>query len=139
MGVVRLIHGKHFDHHRKEFKSLAFKPSTGGGTSVLCEDCIEQGGRSHCCHIRVYYDDGIAGNPAIYWRVPAEAYAPPRRIEQETTDSGDDCHYNIVDLDAKECRRLFKEAKLKEFQICAEDGERRLTLLDLQTHFPELA
>ncbi len=44
---------------------------------------------------------------------------------QKDSDSGDSCHYNIVDMSRKKARRFFKEnaSSLSDFQVCDEYNE----------------
>jgi hypothetical protein len=47
-------------------------------------------------------------------------------LKQETTESGDDCHYNILNLNKNEAWRLFKEKFNFGSAFICENGEPRL-------------
>jgi len=51
---------------------------------------------------------------------------------QQTSPTGDTCHYNLVDVSEKEARTLLKKAKLDDFNICSDNGiDRPLTEADV--------
>ena len=125
MGFIRVIHQKHYDPDRRNFKSLAFKPSSdGSGISVIDEECISQSGTSICEHIEVFYKD-ITGLPPIFWQVPTDALPEGHRFIQQTSITGDICHHNLIGVSDKEARMLLKRAKLSDFNICSENGIHR--------------
>ena len=131
MGLIRIVHQKHYDPRQGRFKSLAFK-NYGEGISVIDEDCIRRLGNSVCDHIRGYYP-GVYGEPPVFWRVRDDAYRG-RTVTQSDSFSGDRCHHDIVGLTDKEARRVFKTVPIEEFQICdpnADNGTRSLTTADL--------
>jgi hypothetical protein len=121
----------HFDHDSGQFRSLAFKPSAGG-ISVIDEGCVSNSGSPICSHIRRFYPANISGEPPVFWRLPKEAYsAEGTRLEQETTPSGDHCHFNLFGLTTGRARQIIKAAPLAEFSICAPEGVRPLDADDL--------
>ena len=132
MGFIRLIHIKHWDRKRQRFQSLAFKSSTDNGISVIETECIADRGRAICEHVRTYYSV-VAGEPVIFWEVPDDVYDGCEFV-QETTDTGDDCHYNIVGLAKQRARSAIISALVSHFQICDDLGQHHpLTVQDCDT------
>ena len=132
MGFIRVIHQKHYDPDKGNFKSLAFKPSSdGSGISVIDEKCISQSGIGVCEHINRFYKD-LAGKPPIFWRIPTEELPENHRFIQRTSTTGDACHYNLTGISEKESRTLLKRVNLSEFNVCSENGgDRPLTDSDM--------
>src|SRR5436190_11854719 len=107
MGFIRLIHQRHYDPDRREFKSPAFKPShDGSGISVIDTKCIERTSGSICEHIASYYS-GVSGTPPIFWNISPQILPEMCRLVQQKTDTGDDCHYNLIGLSIKQARAIF--------------------------------
>ena len=134
MEFIRLVSSRHFDQQRQRFQSWAFKNSSedrGGGISLIDKECIAGTGLSTCEHIRRYYQPTI-GDVVIFWEIPSNLPAGGR-LEQETTDSGDDCHYNLRDLSDNQAKQYFKSKtpSLEGFRICDDDHHRELTLEDI--------
>ncbi len=133
MGFIRIIHPKHYDPDTSRFRSLAFKPSSDGGISVISRECIEQTGSSVCAHIAKFYAS-VLGDPPIFWEIPKAVLPPNCQFIQDPSDTGDDCHYNLIGLSDRESRRIIKQAPLNEMSICVENDEHRpLAESDLQS------
>ncbi len=131
MGFIRIIHPKHYDPDSNRFRSLAFKPSSDGGISVISRECIEQTGSSICGHIAKFYAS-VLGDPPIFWEIPEAVLPPTGQFIQAPSDTGDDCHHNLVGLSDREARRIIKQMLLGEMSVCLETGEHRsLTGADL--------
>lgn len=125
MGIIRLIHHRHYDPDRKQFKSLAFKPSSdGSGISVIDTDCILRKNSTVCEHIQRFYQK-VAGAPAIFWDIPLQSLPEDHRLNQANSDAGDDCHYNLVGLTETEAKNIFKKVPISDFKICTDTGEFR--------------
>ena len=132
MDFIRIIHPKHYDPDRKSFSSLAFKPSSDGGISVVSRECIEQTGSSICGHIAKFYGT-VSGSPPIFWEIPAGILPPQCQFIQNPSDTGDDCHHNLIGLNDREARRIIKQTPLDEMHICLViGGHCPLTEADLQ-------
>jgi hypothetical protein len=56
-------------------------------------------------------------------------------VEQKDSETGDKCHYNIINCTKKEARRLWQEVALSSLEICANDGIRYLKAEDLLSYF----
>jgi hypothetical protein len=131
MGFIRIIHQKHYDPDRKTFSSLAFKPSSDGGISVISRECIALSGSSVCGHIARFYKS-VSGEPPIFWEIPEVVLPANCQFIQEPSDTGDDCHHNLVGLSDREARRIIKRTPLGEMSVCLETGDHRsLTEADL--------
>jgi hypothetical protein len=116
MEYVRLLHPKHFDCQRGEFKSLAFKVYDDGA-SVIQLACVA--GASICQHIRKYYPD-VGGDPPVFWIFDEAILPKDCRLAQKRSDSGDDCHFNIISTGSenvlnKALRKLLKSATFEDF------------------------
>lgn len=57
----------------------------------------------------------------------------PNEVEprQETTKTGDLCHYNLVGWTNGSARAAFKSADIQAFEICDAGAPRPLTLEDM--------
>jgi hypothetical protein len=79
-------------------------------------------------HIQRYYI-GFTPNalPPIFWEFEASILPSGCELEQETSESGDDCHYNIVKLSEKDAKRFFKERNpsYSNFKVGLSNGEER--------------
>jgi hypothetical protein len=134
MEYVRLLHPKHFDCQRGEFKSLAFKVYDDGA-SVIQLGCV-LGNASICEHIRKYYPN-VGGEPPIFWIFDEGLLPEGSRLVQKQSDSGDCCHFNIVSGNSnvnaldKALRKLLKAQPLEAFRICNNGHIRTLKRADL--------
>lgn len=137
MEYIRLLHKRHYDHHRGRFQTLVFKntsrPRGGPGISVISVQCILDAGRTLCQHIREYYAR-VADEPPIFWRFSPHILPSGYRLEPQESDTGDVCHYNIVGLSDKQAEDYFREraADLPSFRICSNHADRPLAERDLQ-------
>jgi hypothetical protein len=100
--------------------------------------CIELSGKricEHICeHIKEYYDSSISGASPIFWIILDEIIPNTAVKQQQTSPSGDRCHYNIFNWDRDDQRKLFKKFDLSDFRICANgDGDRVLLRSDIDT------
>jgi hypothetical protein len=131
MEYVRLLHPKHYDCQRDEFKSLAFKVYDDGA-SVVQLACV--GGRGICEHIRTYYRN-VGGEPPVFWIFEESILPTGSSLVQKRSDSGDDCHFNIVSQNLKALdkalRSLLKAQPVSSFSICVNGHHRQVTHADL--------
>lgn len=132
MDFVRLLNTKHFDPKRGKFTSLAFKNSTGGGASVISTHCVAQSGIPICSHIDAYYPERITGRPPIFWDFPASILPIGWDLQQQTSETGDVCHHNIIGVSDRQLRSLLGSAVLSDFSICASDGVRSARPSDVE-------
>jgi hypothetical protein len=131
MKFIRILNAVHYDARKQRFTSLAFKNSTGGGISVIHYECILAQNQTACRHIEQFYPPPTSSQPPIFWifdetRLPADFTA-----KQQTTQSGDICHYNLLGVSDKAARDLLLRQRLMEFQICENETSRPLTSADL--------
>jgi hypothetical protein len=125
MEFIRIIHQSHYDPDKGRFTSLAFKPSSdGSGISVIDAICISQTNTSVCEHIKKYYKS-VSGDPPIFWNINSKIFPEKCEFIQQTTKTGDVCHYNIVGLSEKEARIILRQAPLSDFNICTNGGNHR--------------
>ncbi len=125
MGYIRVIHQHFYDPDRGRFQSLAFRPSSDdSGISIIDEECVLRTSPSICDHIEKFYHD-IAGNPPIFWIFYANILPEACKFIQQTSDSGDECHHNLIGLTDKQARNIFKQVTLNAFRICTANGDHR--------------
>lgn len=83
--------------------------------------------------VQLYYQL-VADDPPIFWRFSTDILPDGFRLVQETTLTGDVCHYNIKGLTDKQAKDIFKtfNDRFEEFRICNDnDTDRTLTRYDL--------
>ena len=132
MAYIRLLNfSLHYSKELRRFKSPAFA-NTGNppGISVIDLDCANHTSSGICPHCSKFYA-AVAGTPVIFWEVPNELLENGCRLEQETTESGDVCHYNIRGLSNNQARKIIISIPVEEFMICADRGQRPMTEDDL--------
>lgn len=127
MKFIRILNAIHYDPRKQRFTSLAFKNSTGGGISVIHHECVLAQKQTPCRHIEHYYPPPTSSQPPIFWEFDEAALPAGFTAEQQTTESGDVCHYNLVGVSDKAARDLLIRQSLAEFQICEGDLSRPLT------------
>ena len=127
MRLIRIINVVHYDHRKQRFASLAFKNSTGGGISVISQECILEQGRTVCHHIKTFYPPPTSSEPAIFWALEENSLPTGYRLEQQPSTSSDICHYNIEGVADKSARALMIRCQLHEFQICENGTSHTLT------------
>jgi hypothetical protein len=132
MEYVRLLHPKHFDCQRGDFKSLAFKVYDDGA-SVIQLACVA--GLGICQHIQQYYPN-VGGDPPVFWIFDEAILPKDCRLVQKRSDSGDDCHFNIVSTSSnnalnKALGKLPKAQPVETFQICNNGHSRPVKRVDL--------
>ena len=131
MELIRLLNAKHYDPQRGKFTSLAFKNSTGGGVSVVCAECVSKADVPICDHIAAYYPERVTGKPPIFWKFAVGILPEGWAIEQQTSESGDVCHYNIVNVSDRQLRAILGDASLDDFCTCSPSGIRRTQSSDV--------
>jgi hypothetical protein len=124
MKFVCILNAVHYDVRKQRFTSLAFKNSTSGGISVIHKECILDENRTPCQHIKKFYPPPTSSQPPIFWVFDKAVLPTGATAEQQTTPTGDVCHYNLLGVSDKTARELLLQQSLAEFQIC-ENGESR--------------
>ena len=130
MQYVRIVPREHWDTNKKRFTTLAFKPSSDDGISVIEKQCLSEISASVCDHIRKYYPH-ISGEPPIFWEFPDNILPPSVRFIPIPSDRGDLCHRDVSGLSEKEARKIFKGVSLEEFSVCTNGNHRGLRVSDL--------
>ena len=136
MELIRILHVNHFDGRRKRFTSLAFKNSSdNGGISAFDKQCAIDAGNTACQHIRRFYEQ-IVDEPPIFWEFSPESLFTNVTLEQQDSDTGDVCHYNIKNLTDKNAKKVFKQEQRNSFSgmnICSivDGSHRQFTLQDI--------
>jgi hypothetical protein len=126
MALVRILVAADYSPHEGRFKSSAFTQSSADrAISCFDRDCANGASGGPCQHIARFYPGKIppGGGPVYFWEfdpgaIPAPT--PPKKgafagsakthqVIQSTSDSGDVCHYGIIDLSESVRKRFFKE------------------------------
>lgn len=132
MAYIRLLNfSLHYSKELGRFKSPAFE-NTGKppGISVIDLDCANLASGDACQHCARYYA-AISGIPIIFWQIPNQVTEDGCQVEQETTESGDVCHYNIRGLSDNRARKTIIKVPIEDLTICADGGPRQMTRDDL--------
>ena len=131
MAFIRLIHRSDYNWRTGRFQDIAFKRPRGStGISVIEHDCAIDASGSVCRHVEIFYPKH--GSPTIFWPIPEDVLPQESRFEAELSDTGDNCHYNLVDISLGQADKVRKGIKVEECSICNDDGTiRQLTLDDL--------
>ena len=138
--LVRLLHKNHYDFNDGRFKSLAFRPSsTGGGLSVVSNDCAVRKSGDICSHIRKFYGNTrIVSDPPIFWAFLKEILQIEVRVVMEDGESGDECHCNVYGVTQQQAKQFFKAFQkrhgITNFSFCdPKVGLRSLAVEDLKS------
>lgn len=132
MAYIRLLNfSLHYSKELGRFKSPAFE-NTGKppGISVIDLDCANLASGNVCRHCARYYAS-VAGTPIIFWVIPDQIVEDGCNLEQETTESGDVCHYNIRGLSDNRARKIIIRVPIEELMVCADEVPRSMTGDDL--------
>ncbi len=132
MQYIRILPRKQWDPTRGEFKSLAFKPSSDGGISVIAKPCADTESNTVCAHIRKKYSQ-IADEPPIFWEFSSDLLPDHARFVSTPGPGDDPCHTDIMGLRDQEARKVLKAASFEEFSICENGEHRKLRASDLNT------
>ena len=128
MELVRFAHPKHFSPEDGKYKDLAFANSRKhGGISVVDRGCAVAASADLCAHLVRYYEERVAGNPPVFFIFDENELPSDYKLEQQTTISGDVCHYNIHGISANRAEKWFKRRPRgpESFWICNGDGTYR--------------
>jgi hypothetical protein len=68
----------------------------------------------------------------MFWQFDIKILPPEARANQESSDTNDDCHYNIVGVSTPSLRAIFIKRQLSDFRIVDGGAIRTLTLADLK-------
>ena len=99
-----------------EFKNS----SNGSGISVISVECIVKNTGDICEHAEKFYNH-VSGTPIIFWEFDGN-YFPGCSFEQETSDSGDECHHNMNGLSNNQAGKIIKKLPIEDLRLCAESG-----------------
>ena len=102
------------------------KSSDGSGASIISRECIDHAGKSICDHIRDFYPD-VSGKPPVFWEFDEAVLPNVPRIEQVTSDSGDECHYAIHDVSNGQLKKLITQVPIEHAAVCANGDHAPLT------------
>lgn len=134
MELIRLVPRKLFEPHLNRFNSGCFREDDGG-ISVVDLQCIEGKGHTIYEHVGKYYRSFADPEP-IFLRF-FDTDLPSQdglKVQQSTSESGDDCHHDIVGMTNKEQRNFWRRhaPDIESLEICLADGKiRQLNLDDL--------
>jgi len=81
-------------------------------------------------HARTFYRDKV-GPKVIFWQFDIKILPLEATANQELSDTGDDCHYNIVGVRDKCLRAIFIKRPLSDFSIVDGDEIRPLEIADM--------
>ena len=119
MPYIRIVHPLRYDIQKERFQSTAFQPSTNNGISVFDEECGIKCSGSVCQHIRKYYSQ-VHGEPIIYTIVPNDFFEADK-VNKTPSNTGDDCHADIMAKTKKASRDLVKKLKHEAYAVCLEN------------------
>ena len=127
MWFIRLSHPRHYDRTKNRFNSMALKKSSdGSGASIISRKCIDDTGKTICDHIRDFYPD-VSGEPPVFWEFDEALLPNDSRIEQVTSESGDECHHAIHDVSNGKLRKLIIEVPIEDAAVCMNGNHVPLT------------
>jgi hypothetical protein len=134
MQYIRLIHPNDYDRNRKRLVSLAFRPSSDGGISVIECECVAGTGASVCEHIRRFYASRVHPDFILFWTFDAEALPSSSRIESTPggKDDSDGCHRDIFDLDERESGKIIKKVPIHSLDVCRSGTHSKCTDDDIE-------
>lgn len=126
MQLIRALHVKQYDSTKGRFTSNCFK-NYKGGISVFEEVCARGKSTTVCKHIPTFYSN-FDGNPVIFCKISLETlkeFGGCENLELINTpsDSGDDCHRDILNVSDKVCRKFFKNYFSGHIHACCKEGE----------------
>ena len=90
-------------------------------------DCVNKTGLSICHHLRKYYLS-VDEPPHVFWIYDFQGKVQDGiEFIQETSTSGDVCHYNMKGLSNGKAKRIFTEEfdQYRDGQICVENQDHR--------------
>lgn len=98
--------------------------------SVVEAECAERCSGVICEHAKKFYDNGIIGDPIMFYLIEPEEIPPPGQANQSRSSTGDDCHHDITGLSNERLKTAFKKKNPGSIQICDGDGSRPLNEAD---------
>jgi hypothetical protein len=141
---IRLVHLRHWDSRDKRFRTSAFQRSSAKqdplrGVSIISTECISKGERTVCQHISHFYCT-VASEPPVFLLLKKSQLTDGDYIQEnseiicEGEVRKDSCHYNFVGWNDGQCKRFIAPftTKPRNFVICDENGERELTVEDIE-------
>ena len=100
---------------------------------MIHQECVLAQNQTPCQHIAQFYPPPTSSQPPLFWAFDEAALLTGFTAEQQTTESGDVCHYNLLGVSDKAARDLLIRQSLVDFQICHNDMARPLTVADFAT------
>ena len=133
MSFLRLINLKeHYSRRKKRLSSLAFRPSSNGGISVVNRECVNRTGTSLCEYLARCYPVKITGDPIAFWQIPNHIIPLHCQSKQTPSEKDKKCHYEIFGWATADAEQTIKKLPLSEIDLCAEDGFRKVQTSDLE-------
>lgn len=85
-----------------------------------------------CAHLRQFYPESVTGEPPSFIGIDRDRFVTPATVDQQTTDTGDECHYNVNGLSDNQLKRIFKEIhkSTADVEICDNCVPRQATDAD---------
>ena len=135
MQYIRLLHLRDYDKSKGRFTSICFRNSTNGGISVIEFDCAKKQSNGACQHIKKFYHPVPAKTPFIYWVLndsDLTKFLDNMRLVQKITETGDSCHYDIMDVKNNKAEKFFdkfgKPHSNPKIYLCTGDDSDLLTM-----------
>src|SRR5258708_6328817 len=114
MGYIRFVNLRYYDAKLGRFQSLAFRNSNNdGGISVVDRECSQRASPGICEHIEKFYKK-VAGSPAAFWEIPPELLHEGCSFDPEPSDTGDNCHYNLMGMTDNQAKAILKNWRLED-------------------------
>lgn len=104
--------------------------------SIFHRNCGEATSGVVCAHIEQFYKN-IGGDPAVFYFLDAAELPDGFNIIETLSDSGDECHREVVDVSNGRLKKAFKGRPFGQFFICDDAGPRPLSQADI-ARFKEL-
>ena len=129
---IRILQKRWYINDIGRFASAAFK-NYGGGISVIHERCISDNDRTVCEHLIQYYRS-VDEPPFVIWKFTRNSLFNGCEFQQSVSDSGDNCHFDIVNLSNSRAKRIFNQYNnpTEHQQICDNAEPRAMRESDLR-------
>lgn len=72
----------------------------------------------------------MSGEPPVFLRL-STSEIPDLTLTQDTTETGDDCHFLMNGVKKSYYRTIVKQKEIGDYEICCEQGPRSLTIDDI--------
>jgi hypothetical protein len=98
--------------------------------SIFHRECGEAASGVVCQHIAHYYQN-VGGDPAVFYYLDPAQLPANYTIIETLSDTGDECHREVVDVSNSALKKRFKGIPIDQFFICDGSGARPLTPVDI--------